>query len=167
MSSTSPSAIADVRQHPQPEAPVDDGQHADHAPDQQHRTCHLGQDASQQFGDRRDVAVDPLDELTRRVRAMELVVEVEHMTGDADAQRIGRAPRRDGGAARHEHGHDLADHDDREEEHRETAELSDARAVGRDIDDASHDERTRERERRTATDHEPERDPTADVGAHE
>ena len=55
----------------------------------------FGTTCDEEVGHRRDVAVDALDQLARRVRPVELVVEAEHVAGHAQAQLVRGAPRGD------------------------------------------------------------------------
>ena len=69
-------------------------QHAEHAGQQDRRPGDLGHDLRQEVGHVGDVAVDALDQLARRVLAVELVVETEDVTGDVETQPVGDPPRR-------------------------------------------------------------------------
>ena len=81
--------------HAEPEAPVEDGEDDEHPEDEQQPTGGRGDDSAEEVRDRRDVAVDALDQLSGCVTAMELVVEAEDVAGDAQAQLVGGVPRRD------------------------------------------------------------------------
>ena len=66
----------------------------EHPGDEQQSTGGAGDDSTEEVRDRRDVAVDALDQLSGSVTPMELVVEAEHVAGDAHAQLVRRAPTR-------------------------------------------------------------------------
>ena len=115
----------------------------EHPGDEQDAAGGLRDDLAEEVGDRRDVAVDALDQLAGRVAAMELVVEAEHVAGDAQAQLVRRAPRRDRREPDDDDGDDLRGDGDGEERQGEAHELRGAGALGRLVDDAPHDERVR------------------------
>ena len=105
----------EVHEHAEADAPVEDGEHAEHPGDEQDAAGGLRDDLRQEVGHRRDVAVDALDQLARRVRAVELVVEAEDVAGHAQAQLVGRAPRGDRRVADDDDADRLRRHGDGEE----------------------------------------------------
>ena len=133
---------------PSAEAPVDHVEDAEHAGDQQDAADGLGDDLAEEVGDRRDVAVDALDQLAGRVPAVELVVEAEHVAGDAQAQLVRRAPGGDGREAGDGDGDDLGGDGDGEEQQGQADELGRRAAVGRRSTIRPHDERAGQRQRR-------------------
>ncbi len=94
---------------PDAEAPIEHEQDAEHPTEQHDRADHLRHHLGQEVGDVRDVPVDALDQLTRRVPAVELVIEPEHVPRDVEAQAVRDPPRRPGGRADDDHAEDLGD----------------------------------------------------------
>ena len=106
----------EVHRHADSEPPVEHGEHDEHPADEHHPAGRLRDDLPEELGHRRDVAVDPLDQLAGRVPPVELVVEAEDMPGDAHAQVVRRAPGGDRRLAGDDDGDDLRDDGDGEED---------------------------------------------------
>ena len=132
--------------------------------DQHRGTGGLGDDLAEEVGHRRDVAVDALDQLAGSVRAMELVVEAEHVTRHRETQAVGRSPRGDGCQPGNDHGDELRARCDRQEDQGESGDLRRGGAVGGGVDDATDDQRPRDRECRADRHEHAEADPTPHVG---
>ena len=139
----------------------------EHAGDEEDAADGLRHDLAEEVGHRRDVAVDALDQLAGRVAAVELVVEAEHVAGDAQAQLVRRAPRRDRGEPGDDDGDDLRGHGDGEERQCQAHELGRAGPLRRLVDDGAHDERAGERQRRADREERAEDGPTTGVGPQE
>ncbi len=133
-----------VDEHPDPESPVEHDQHAEHPREHDHRPGDLRNDLRQEVGDVGDVAVDSLDELARRVLAVELVVEAEHVAGDVEAQPVGDPPGRHRRRAHDDDVEYLGDDRDDEEQDAELDDLARRRAIRRLVDDATDDQRSGE-----------------------
>ena len=162
-----PERDGDVDEHAETDAPVEHADDDDHAEDQQHRTECLRHDARQEVRHRGHVTVDALDQLPRRVSAMELVIETEDVTGHVDAQLIGRPPGADRGRAHHDDLHHLTDDHDREEAECERSQLGGVGPFGRAIHDPPDHERPRQEEQRADADDQRERGPSARMGAQQ
>ena len=106
-----------------------DEQHGEHARDHDRRPGDLGNDLGQEVGDVGDVAVDALDQLARRVLAVELVVEAEHVASDVEAQPVGDPPRRHRRRAHDDDVEDLSDDGDDEEQDAEVNDLAGRRTI--------------------------------------
>ena len=158
---------AQVDGHAQAEAPVEHGQHDQHAGDEEDAPGGTRDDAAEEVGHRCDVAVDALDQLAWRVAAVELVVEPEHVAGDAQAELVRRAPRRHRGEPGDDDGDDLGGHGDGEERQCQPHELGGAGPLRRLVHDGAHDERAGERQCRAAREERAENGPTTGVGPQE
>jgi hypothetical protein len=155
---------AEVDEHPEADAPVEEGEHPEHAGDQQDAADRLGHDLREEVRHRRHVAVDALDQLARCVRAVELVVEPEHVARHPQTQLVGGAPRRDRREAGHDDTDELRRHRDREEDEGQADERRRRRAIGGLVNDRPHHQRPGERQRRTHRQERAEDGPTAGVG---
>ena len=154
----------EVHRHPDAEPPIDHAENDEHPADEHHAAGRLRDDLSEELGHRRHVAVDPLDQLTRRVPPVELVVEAEDVTGDAHAQVIRRAPGNDRRLAGDDDGDDLRGDGQGEEGDRQARQLGGVGALGCPVDDLTHDERAGEGQQRAHRDERAEPDPTPCVG---
>ena len=140
-------------------------EHDEHPGDQQDAADGLRDDLTEEVGHRRDVAVDALDQLARRVAAVELVVEAEHVAGHAQAQLVRRAPRGDRRVAGDDDGDDLG----RRRRWRGTPGRGGRTSPCRRPSVAwstiaPHDERAGQRQRRADAQERAEDGPTASVG---
>ena len=154
---------AEVDEHPEAEPPVEDGQHAEHARQHDRRPGDLGHDLGQEVGHVGDVAVDALDQLARRVLAVELVVEAEDVAGDVEAQPVGDPPRRHRRRPHDDDVEHLGDDGDDEEQDPEADDDRGRRAVGGLVDDAADDQRAGERAGRRRGDERAEDRPPAGI----
>jgi mycofactocin precursor len=157
----------EVHRHSDSEPPVEHGEHDEHPADEHHPAGRLRDDLPEELGHRGDIAVNPLDQLPGRVPPMELVVEAEDVPGDAQAQVVRRAPGGDRRPAGDDDGDDLRDDGDGEEDDRETNQFDGFGALGRPVDDLTHDERAGEHQQRARRDERAEPDPTTSVGPEE
>ncbi len=154
----------DIHGHPEAETPVDHRQHDDDAADEHRRAERLGHHATEEVRDGGDVTVDTLDQLARRVGAMELVVEAEDVTGHRESEFVGRPPGRDRREPDDDDGEHLGHDRDGEIEQRELCDLGARGAVGRLVDDPPDDERTGDEQAGTDGDEHAEADPPPCVG---
>ena len=154
---------AEVDEHPDAEPPVEHDQHAEHARQHDRRPGDLGHDLGQEVGHVGDVAVDALDQLARRVLAVELVVESEHVAGDVEAQPVGDPPRRHRRRAHDDDVEHLGDDGDDEEQDAEADDLAGRRAVRGLVDDAADDQRPGEGTGRRRGDERAEARPPAGI----
>ena len=125
----------------------------------------FGTTCDEEVRHRRDVAVDALDQLARRVGAVELVVEAEDVAGHPQPQLVGGAPRRDRRVA----GDDDADHLRRRRRWRGTPGRAPTNVAVRRPSVAwstiaPHDERAGQRQRRAGAEERAEDGPTPGVG---
>ena len=100
---------------------------------------HLDDEPRKEPSDRGDVAVDPFDELARRVIAVERRVEPEHVAGEVRPKRIGRAPAKVLGDVGLGDCRSLGEEGEAKEEHRDPDEpverLAGLGAVDEDLGD--------------------------------
>ncbi|MEI2704836.1 MAG: hypothetical protein V9E89_06120 [Ilumatobacteraceae bacterium] len=157
----------DVEQTTRSQAPVQHGEHGQ-GPDGEERGAHgLGHDLAEEVADRGHVAVDALDQLARRVRAVELVVQAQHVAGEHDSDRVRRPPGRGG---RRPHGGHLQDlrRDRQGEEHPgQAGQRGRVRPTLGAVDDPPHHERPGQAERRRRRDERAKPDPPATVGSEQ
>ena len=136
------SSERDVHGHTQSEPPVEHEEHDDDPADEHGGARRLGDDRAEEVRHPGDVTVDALDEFSRRVRAMELVVETQHVARHGQAQVVGGPPGRNRRQPGDDDREDLRGDGNRQEQQRQAGDLRTRRALGGEIDDLAHDERT-------------------------
>ena len=155
---------AEVEHETDRQPPVEHGEHDHHAADRQRRSERLGHHEAEELRHRRDVAVDTLDELTRRVPAVELVVETEHMARHVEPQIVRGRPGGGGRPPGDDHREDLRQQGDEEEHGGETTQLARVGTGRGPVDEPTDDERAGEDEHRRGRHQRTEREPAAAVG---